>query len=127
MARISPDAKRLRILAVIEAWRRFARNAVFSRMSLAEFMAEVKPSLEARAEIDKLQRQLRNAISQRESADARSFELISRIGYAVKGDPGYGPNSSLCEAMGYARETARRQNIRRGMRRKRTRQRGAAW
>jgi hypothetical protein len=127
MARISPEAKRLRIIEVIDAWRRLARNVAFSRMSLAQFMAEVQPSLDARAEIDNLQRQLRSAISRRESADAHSFELISRVGHAVKGDQHYGPNSFLCEEMGYTRETVRRRNIRRGMRQKRTRHRGAAW
>jgi hypothetical protein len=127
MARMSPEAKRLRILRVVDGWRRLAKDSVFSRMSLAEFIEEVQPSLDVRAEIDDLQRQLAHALARRESADARSLELITRIGYAVKGDPNHGPNSNLCAAMGYTRETARRQSIRRGIRRRRPRKRTASW
>jgi hypothetical protein len=121
MARTSPAEKQARIIKVTEAWSRMARKASFASMTLEQFKEAVKPSLDARKEIEELQMRLRAAIRQRNRADALSLELISYVGWGVKGDPNYGDDSALCEAMGYTRETRRIQNIRRARRRKRNR------
>jgi hypothetical protein len=114
MARISPAAKLSRIDTVISAWRALARSASFYGMTLVQFIAAVKPSLDARKEIADLQRRLRRAIMQRDAADKHSFDLISGVGCAVQGDPAYGEDSALYGSMGYRLEIDRRRNIRRG-------------
>jgi hypothetical protein len=119
MARRSPAEKLERILTVIRAWQALAPRESFSGMSLAQFKTAVRPSIAARKDIADLQQRIRIKIQRRDTSDTRSFELITRLGFAVKGDPAHGRDSALCSAIGYTRETERRSRIRRGMRKKR--------
>jgi hypothetical protein len=119
MARTSPAAKFARIANVLRAWQNLGAASSFSNMSLAQFKTAVKPNFDARDTIANLKSQLRMAISKRDAADAAALELIYRIGYAVQGDPRYGRDSALFEAMGYTREIERRRKIAKGRRRKR--------
>jgi hypothetical protein len=43
------------------------------------------------------------------------MEIVYRVGYAVAGNPDFGSNSALLEAMGLTRERVRRMRIRLGM------------
>lgn len=119
MARTSPAEKLARIRMVLAAWARLGKPDSFWGMTLTQFRAAVQPSIDAREEIEDLQRRLRAAITRRNAADARTFKLISAVGAAVKGDPKHGMDSALYQAMGYTREATRVRNIRRGRRRQR--------
>lgn len=96
-----------------------APDTAFYSTTLAQFKAEVKPSIDLREKIRSLQLQTRKAIRQRDEADAHSFERISQVASAVKGDRNHGDDGALYEAMGFTRESKRVQNIRKARRRKR--------
>ena len=123
MARLTPEQQVQRILNTMRGWETHARRSTFTRHSLAEFKAAMRPSLEAHARVVDLRHQLRIAIVERNTEVRTAMELVYKIGYAAKGDPEHGPNSDLCEALGYTREAVRRAKIRRGRRRKQARER----
>jgi hypothetical protein len=118
MARESPAQKIARISRVVHAWEAHAAHTVFSRKTLSQFRSAVQPSYDARAEIDRLQRQLSEAINRRTAADERSLRLLRSVVFAVLGHPDHAEDSVLYGSMGYVRRSARRRKPRR-QRRKR--------
>jgi hypothetical protein len=112
VARRSPAAKLAHILRVIRAWENSARDSSFFGMTLEQFKAAVRPSIELHARIANLQESLRMAIKQRNVADAKSMELCMNVGFAVKGNRRYGADSVLIAEMGYVRPGARRKRRR---------------
>jgi hypothetical protein len=102
---------------VLHAWEDFAHDSEFSGMCLDEFRAEMQQSATAHARVENLRRELRHALVTRNEVDNRCLAIVYRVGYAVSGDPAFGRDSALLEAMGFTRETVRRMGIRRGMRR----------
>ena len=101
----------------LHAWEDLAHDSRFSGMSLDDFKAEMQRSAGAHARVRDLRRQLRHALGIRDEVDTRCMAMVYRVGYAVCGDPAYGRDSALLEAMGFTRETVRRMGIKRGMRR----------
>jgi hypothetical protein len=117
MARKPPTERRRRMGQAVHAWEDMARDYNFSSLSLEAFKAEMQQSDAAHARVADLRRQLRHALLTRDEVDARCMGIVYRVGYAVAGDPAFGCNSALLEAMGLTREIERRMRIRRGMRR----------
>jgi hypothetical protein len=118
MARKSPAERRRRMNQVVHAWEDLARNSRFSGMSVDDFEAEMQQSAVAHARVEDLRRELRHALAARDEVDTRCMALVYRVGWSVGGDPDFGCDSTLLEAMGFTRETVRRMRIRRGMRRR---------
>lgn len=119
MARRSPAERLSRILTAIRAWERHARRSTLGGTSLSQFKTALQPSVDAHARVAALRKDLRIALIERDTADRRSFELIERLSFAVKGDPRHGFDSDLLEDLGYTRAAVRRSRIRAGRARKR--------
>jgi hypothetical protein len=80
-------------------------------MTLAQFEAKVKPSFDARLQLDQIENQLAQAINSRDDADRLSLEAIQLMINGVIGDPTEGPDSALYEAMGYTRRSERKTGL----------------
>ena len=99
---------------IINAWSTLAPNASFGGLTLAQYKAKVQPSFDARAQIDNLDAQLTAATDDRDNADVTTTATNQLIVNAVKGDPNYGDDSDLYDAMGYVRRSARASGLSRG-------------
>ena len=87
------------------AWETLAPAKSFGGMKLEDFRAITQPAIDARARIDDLEDQLKQAIADRDEADL-AFEAKAQLAVnGVLADPAEGPDSALYEAFGY---TARR-------------------
>lgn len=100
-----------RINAVIGGWEEHSPEATFAGLTLAQFKAKVKPSLDARAAVEDLDRKLDGARVDRDNADVASEEFVSNVVNSVKGDPAFGENSALYASFGYIRKDDRRSGL----------------
>ena len=96
-----------RINTVTKAWETLRPAKSFAGLTLAQFKAKVKPSLDARANVETLDHQRTAALDQRDDADKASMETIKLVTNAVKGDPAETADGELYEAMGFVRESER--------------------
>ena len=92
---------------IINAWTTLAPAASFGGMTLAQYKAKVQPSFDARTAIDGLNAQMTAALDNRDSADGVTTDINSKVIKGVVGDPNYGDDSNLYEAMGYIRKSER--------------------
>ncbi len=99
---------------VLNAWNTLAPNASFGGMTLAEFKTKIQPSLDARAKINTLNDQLTAAQDARDDADVDTSNTVQLVVKGVVGDPNYGDDSDLYDAMGYIRKSARASGLSRG-------------
>jgi len=110
----SPKQNEVRINETLNAWKTLRPNKAFAGLSLAQFEARVKPSLDTRAAIASLENQLIAAQNQRDDADADALAAIALVVNAVKGDPEEGEDGEFYEALGYVRKSERKSGLRRG-------------
>ncbi|MCA1854146.1 MAG: hypothetical protein LC647_17685 [Beggiatoa sp.] len=73
-------------------------------MTLDQFKAKVKPSLDCREKIATLRRQLKAAIKKRQECDAASIDVCAKVVNAVRGDIAHGEDSTLYKALGLRAE-----------------------
>ena len=99
---------------IINAWTTLAPAASFGGMTLAQYKAKVQPSFDARTTIDGLNAQLTAAMDKRDDADKVTTDTNSKVVKGVVGDPNYGDDSNLYEAMGYIRKSERASGLSRG-------------
>jgi hypothetical protein len=96
---------------IITAWTTLAPAASFGGMTLAQFKAKVQPSFDARTALDALEVQQTSALDTRNTADVVTSATNQLVVNGVKGDPNYGDDSELYDAMGYVRKSARRSGL----------------
>ena len=92
---------------LIKAWETLAPDASFGGMTLTQFKAAVKPSFDQRDIIDTLNNQMTAALDNRDDADAVTLAASQKVVKGVVGDPNYGDDSHLYEAMGYVHKSER--------------------
>ena len=102
-------AKRLQ--TVMNAWANISPDKSFSGMTLEQFKAAVKPSLDLRDRETVVKAGLKDVRSQRLVTDEASMKQLLMVVNAVKGDPSEGENGSLYSAMGYVPKYARRSGL----------------
>ena len=100
--------KGAKLAAVLQAWKNLRPNKTFAGMTLEQFTAKIKPSLDARDEIDTLDNQMIAAVDRRDDADVASMAQVALVVNAVKGDVTEDEDSELYGAMGYVRKSARK-------------------
>ena len=96
---------------VSKAWKEFAKNTEFADMTLAQFEAKVKPSLDYRTEIATLELQLIAARYNRDLADIVSNHECLLVVGCVKTHREYGENSALYKTMGYVPKDERKNGL----------------
>jgi hypothetical protein len=99
------------ITDITNAWTSLAPAATFAGMTLTQYEAAVKPSLDARTTINGLDEQMTSAITTRDKADVVSEAINQKVIKAVVGDVNYGDDSALYEAMGYIRKSQRKTGL----------------
>src|ERR1700679_4261309 len=92
---------------IINAWTTLAPAASFGGMTLAQYKTKVQPSFDARTAIDGLNAQLTAAQDTRDNADGVTSDANQKVIKGVVGDPNFGDDSNLYEAMGYVRKSER--------------------
>ena len=103
----SPKDNLDRINTVTKAWETLRPTKSFAGLTLAQFKAKVKPSLDGRTNVATLEHQMTAALDERDDADNDSLEVIKLVVSAVKGDPAETAKGELYEAMGFVRESER--------------------
>lgn len=96
---------------ITTAWTTLAPDASFGGLTLAQYKTKVKPSLDARAQIETLNHQLTAATDARDDADAATQAVNQKVVKGVAGDVNYGDDSDLYEAMGYVRKSERKSGL----------------
>src|SRR5712675_1884771 len=92
---------------IINAWNTLAPTASFGGMTLAQYKTKVQPSFDTRTQLDSLDAQVTAATDTRDNADVATLRTNQLVVNAVKGDPNYGDDSELYDAMGYTRRSER--------------------
>jgi len=100
-----------RLQQIATGWEIVAPEATFAGMTLTQFRNRVKPSLDSRDELAAIHSQRRAKKDERDDADRSSREAMELVVNAVKGDPNFGPDHPLLEAMGYVRKSARKSGL----------------
>ena len=80
-------------------------------MTLAEFKTALQPSQAIRGELKALDDQMTAAKNARDAADQVSLDKVQLAVNGVVGDPAFGPNSDLYEAMGYVCVSERKSGL----------------
>ncbi len=107
MKKVNPKVALERITTVKRVWSTLRPNSSFYGMTLDEFLQKVKPSLDARAELEAIDERRTAAAVRRDDADAVSMDLIKCIVNAIKADPNEGEDGEVYAALGYVRKTLR--------------------
>ena len=100
-----PKSTLEKIMRVINGWETLAPDKTFGGMTLAQAKAAVKSSFDTRDELRTLENQLQSKQVERDDADEESLQVIKLVVNGVVGDPDFGPDSPLYEALGYTRES----------------------
>lgn len=101
MAKMSPSKTMEKLSRILDAWKNIAPADKFGGMTLVEFQTEVGKSITARDEISDMENQITNKIQERDAIDTSNWEKAQFVVNSVAGNPNFGKNSGLYEAMGY--------------------------
>jgi len=100
-----PKSTLEKIMRVINGWETLAPDKTFGGMTLAQAKAAVKSSFDTRDELRTLENQVQSKQVERDDADEESLRVVRLVVNGVVGDPDFGPDSPLYEALGYTRES----------------------
>ncbi|HMW41476.1 MAG TPA: hypothetical protein PLP08_09205 [Plasticicumulans sp.] len=101
------------IVAVGDAWKRYAADKTLAGLTLEQFQQRATECRQALRRVEDLENQLLGARNERERLFREMKQLIMYIKNAVSGDPSLGPDSSMYEAMGYVRTSDRKSGLKR--------------
>jgi hypothetical protein len=107
----SPKDNEEKINRTLNAWKSEAADKSFGGMTVVQFETEIAPSFTARRNLADLDAQRDRESNARDDADEHSLSKCDLIVAGVVGDPNFGPDSSLYEAMGYTRKSERKSGL----------------
>jgi hypothetical protein len=107
----SPKIIEQKIERMLNAWETLAPAKSFGGMKFADFKTAAQPALDARAQLDDLEDQLKQAIADREEADDAFQAKAQLVVNGVLADPTEGPDSALYEAFGYTAKRDRKSGL----------------
>lgn len=93
--------------AIIDGWGELAPTATFAGLTLTQYKAAVQPSLDARAQISKLETDIDAQIDLRDEADVATSVTNANVVKSVVADKNFGDDSAMYERMGYVRKSVR--------------------
>jgi hypothetical protein len=111
MSSMSPKKAMEKMETVVNALEQLAPNVVFGGMKAADYNADVQRSRDVRADIADLDDQIDAKNVERGNIDDNNLAKLQLIVNGVIGDPNFGPDSALYEAMGYVRKSARKSGL----------------
>lgn len=109
----SPKEIEEKLKRILNAWKTLARDKSFGGMTVEQFEAHVTPSFTTRETVATHDSQRTDFLTARDNADEFSLSKSALIVAGVVGDPTFGPDSSLYEAMGYTRKSERKSGLHR--------------
>jgi len=107
----TPSATEKKLTDAVKAWEQYAKADSFGDQTLAQFKTSIHPSLDARATIQRLELELKDALNQRATADVLSSKAYEDFVNGVIGSKKHGPDSTLYEALGYVRKSERKTGL----------------
>jgi hypothetical protein len=107
----SPGTILDKLTTATTAWEQNAADATFAKLTLTQFKAAIQPSLDERETITRLEKELAAAQNRRDDADVASVAALNKVVKSVVGDPDFGDDSSLYEAMGYVRTSEKKTGL----------------
>lgn len=108
----APREIAVKLTTVVKAWETIAPTKSFAGMTLDEFKAQVKPSLDARDSLQTADTQRTETKVQREQNDEKSLEAMQLVVNSIKGDPTEGgEDGALYAACGYVRKSDRKSGL----------------
>lgn len=107
----SPKDNQSKIETVRNAWKTLAPDKSFGGMTYAQFEAATEPSFTTRQQLEENDDQRTQLLAGRAGADEVSLAKLSLVVNAVRGDPNFGDDSGLIEAMGYTRTSERKSGL----------------
>ena len=96
-----------RIEVLIQAWSKLRPGKTFAGLTLDQFIEQIKPSRDVRAEIAEAELRLQSGNARRVTVDRASMAALQRVVNAVKADPEEGDDGDLYVAMGFVRRSDR--------------------
>lgn len=111
MARITPKKALEDLERVEDALTELAPNEKFGDILLADYKAQVQESRDVRQELVDLEVKTTNTTNKRDTTDTKGLKMRELIVNGVIGNPAYGPDSSLYEAMGFIRKSERKSGL----------------
>jgi len=107
----NPSTIVARLGNVRTAWERLASEKSFGGMTLTQFNEIAKASVDTRTQIAGLEKQMTALHNQRDDADVVTNDTLQKVVKGVMGDPDFGEDSALYEAMGYVRKSERKSGL----------------
>lgn len=96
---------------VEDALGELAPGEKFGEIVFADYQAQVQKSRVVRQEMIDLENQLTNKANERDTTDTEGLRMRELIVNGVIGNPSFGPDSSLYEAMGFIRKSERKSGL----------------
>ena len=107
----SPKSNEEQLTTILNAWKNLATDKTFGGMAAAQFEAFIQPSMTVRAQLVENDNERTHLLNTREANDEVSLGKAELVVNGVIGDPNYGRDSSLYEAMGYTRKSERQSGL----------------
>ena|SRR5689334_17612226 len=103
----SPNVMMERITSSLRAWNDVCPKTTFAGRTREQYNEIVKPSLDARAELEALDNQRQAIIARRDAADIVSNQAWKQLVHGVKAEPTQGEDGAMYAALGFTRESLR--------------------
>lgn len=100
-----------KLLRITNGWETLAPEKSFGGMTLTQFKAALKRSMDTREELRVLESQTQSKKIERDDADVESLRAAQLVVNGVVGDPAEGPESDLYAAFGYTRPSERKTGL----------------
>ncbi|HWT00960.1 MAG TPA: hypothetical protein VN256_12000 [Pyrinomonadaceae bacterium] len=107
----SPKDTELKLQKMLNGWETLAPDKSFAGMTLQQFKTAAQPAQAARQRLEEIEDQQKQAIAQRDAADAALQSKMQQVIAGVLADPTEGPDSALYESMGYTRKSERKTGL----------------
>jgi hypothetical protein len=107
----SPKSNEEQLTTILNAWKNLAADKTFGGMTVTQFEAAIEPSMTVRAQLVENDNERTHLLNTREANDEVSLGKAELVVNGVIGDPNYGRDSSLYEAMGYTRKSERQSGL----------------
>ena len=109
----TPKQNETELRKTVSVWRSLRPTKKFLGLTVDEFEAGVKGSLDARDAVTEAEARLTAAINARNAADTENLALVDRFVSAVKADADEGENSEILDALGFVIPSKRKSGLHR--------------
>ncbi len=95
---------------LIESWSKYAPDATFANLTLAQFEVESRKPLDVRSRMRALKTELKGTLGERNRADEEATDLFVAVANSIRG--AHGLNSSIYRSLGYVPKAERKRPLR---------------